>query len=315
MHVATLASIPKVADLAWHRGTAAAKGAAPDLVLEVPHGATQAAHFDALRAELQGAYPEDLKDFFFVNTDVGAPEVAERVAALVVEAEPARTALVIRCRLPRTFVDCNRLIDPKAAATTSKAGEMTPGIVGYVKDPRDLALLLERHAQYRRLVEQAFEAACGAGGAGAHAARDGRGEGVMVHSYAPRSIDVAVDEKIVERLREAYRPEQIGRWPLRHEVDLITRTPDGALLASERLVERVRAGYRRIGIEIGENASYGMHPSTTAHALALKHPGRTLCLELRRDLLARAFTPFAEMQMDPAKVERMARPLAEALRR
>ncbi len=303
-----LGSIARVAEVSWVHGARAAAGATPDLVLEVPHGATREAHYDALRADLKGSFPADLKDFFFVNTDVGAPEVARRTAERVVEAEPTRTALVIRCLLPRTFVDCNRLIAPDAKPTSSKAGEMTPGIVGYVKEPADLALLLARYGAYRALVERAFEVVCGAGGAGG-------GEGVMVHSYAPRSVDVPVDERIVERLRAAYAPAQLERWPLRHPVDLITRGPGGDVLASERLRRRAQAAFERAGYECAENAGYSLHPSTAAHALALRHPGRTLCLELRRDLLAVEFTPFAEMAIDPAKVERLATPLAEALRR
>ena len=310
MPPADLRSIPRVAEVLWVRGARAAAGDAPDLVLEVPHGATTEAHYDALAADLKGPFPADLKHFFFVNTDVGAPEVARRTAERVAATEPTRTALVIRCLLPRTFVDCNRLIASDARPSSSQAGEMTPGIVSYVKEPADIALLLARYGAYRALVERAFEAVCGAGGAGGA----GGGEGVMLHSYAPRSVDVPVDERIVERLRAAYSPEQIERWPLRSSVDLITRGPGGDLLASERLSTRARAAFERAGHAPAENAAYHLHPSTVAHALALRHPGRTLCLELRRDLLVAGFTPFREMAIDPAKVDRLAAPLAEALR-
>jgi len=60
--------------------------------------------------------------------------------------------------------------------------------------------------------------------------------------------------------------------------------------------------------------SYALHPSTLAHAFASKSPGRTLCLEVRRDLLVEEFTPFAEMRADPQKLERIALTLARALR-
>ena len=68
----------------------------PDLLVEIPHGATRAAHFDALASELVGPFPDDLRDFFFVNTDVGAPEVGGALAARVVADDPHRTAVVIR---------------------------------------------------------------------------------------------------------------------------------------------------------------------------------------------------------------------------
>ena len=63
----------------------AAHGAGRDrkparLLIEVPHGATTATHFAALRRRLRGSYPDDLREFYFVNTDVGAPETARESA-------------------------------------------------------------------------------------------------------------------------------------------------------------------------------------------------------------------------------------------
>lgn len=297
------APIPGVADVVRVAGAQAPTGAAPDLLLEVPHGATRAADFDALAARLVGPFPPDLRAFFFVNTDVGAPEVALLVAQSVVERAPRRTALVIRCRVPRTFVDCNRLIDADTKPSASAAGAMTPGLPPYLSDPRDVALLVERcYLPYRRLVTAQMDAVLSAGG-----------RALMVHTYAPRSVDVPVDERIVERLREAYTPEGQRRWPLRAEVDLITHDPDGRLLADADLVERAAAGFAAQGLHVARNAAYALHPSTLAHRFATAYPGRTLCLEIRRDLLVPVFTPFAEMRPDDALVERAARPLAEAL--
>jgi hypothetical protein len=286
-------SIPDVCEVAFVRGAAAQTE--PGLLLEVPHGATRAEHFDALRRALVGSYPEDLRDFFFVNTDVGAPELALRVALAVVAADPARSVALLRSLIPRTFVDCNRVIG-------SSASGMTPGVHAWVREPRDLELLLARHGAYRTLAESLYAGVCGRGGLA-----------LMLHSYAPRSIDVPVDERIVERLREAYRPETIGSWPLRAEVDLIADDPQGRTLASEALVREVRRELLAAGLEVARCGSYALHPSTLAHAFATRYPGRTLCLEVRRDLLVEEFTPFAEMQADAAKLERIALPLARAV--
>jgi hypothetical protein len=136
----------------------------------------------------------------------------------------------------------------------------------------------------------------------------------MVHTYAPRSVDVPVDERIVERLREAYLPENVGRWPLRPEVDLITRDPEGRRLAADALVEAVAAAFRAAGLAVAEAASYALHPATLAASFAARFPGRTLCLEVRRDLLVGAFTPFEEMAIDPAKADRVAAALAAGIR-
>jgi hypothetical protein len=294
-------SIPGVCETTLFRG-AAAKGGAPDLVIEVPHGATRAAHFDALRAELRGPFPEDLRDYFFVNTDVGAPEAAVETARRVVAAQPERSVVVIRCLVPRTFIDCNRIVDATTRPSASGPGQMTPGVTSYVTDAKDLWLLLGRHAEYSAEVARAFDAVCGAGGTG-----------FMLHSYAPRSVDVRVDDRIVQRLREAYLPGAYEQWPLRAEIDLITTPPDGARLADEALADRVESACRGAGFGVSRNGAYALHQSSMAWLYASRHAGRTLCLEMRRDLLVREFTPFSEMETDPAKTARIASALAVAL--
>jgi hypothetical protein len=293
-------SIPAVSEVTLLGS--ARDGAPPDLLLEVAHGATRAAHFDALRAELRGPFPDSLREFFFVNTDVGAPEVALRVAERVVAADPRRAVAVVRCLVPRTFVDTNRLIDVDAAPRGSAAGELTPGLHAWVRAPEDRALLLARHRAYREQVESACAAACGAGG-----------RAVLVHSYAPWSIDVAVDEDVVAALRVEYAPERLARWPLRAPIDLIVDTPEGERLADPALVERSARDLAAAGFEVAHNAAYALVPGTLATLLAHRHRGRTLCLEVRRDLLVPAFTPFVELHADPARVERVAAPLARAL--
>lgn len=293
-----LASIAGVAEVTVHRGGAAAPDAGPDVVLEMPHGATRGAHFDALAAELHGPFPDGLKDFFFVNTDVGSGELGTRLAERLVAATPERSVVTIRCLIPRTFVDCNRIV---ARATDQRDG-VTPGIAIYVRDERDRALLLERHAAYEELVRRAFDAVCGAGG-----------RGMMLHTYAPRSVNVRVDDDIVASLRDAYEPEVLRTWPLRPEVDLITADGEGRVMADPALVAGARAAFGRIGIAPAENEAYFLHPATLAAENAARHRGRTLCLEIRRDLLVREFTPFAEMEVVPAQVDRFAAALEEAL--
>ena len=300
--VVPFASIPDVADVTRVSGTAARADATPDLLLEVPHGATRAAHFDALRAALVGTYAADLRDFFFVNTDVGAPELATRIAERFVAAEPTRTALVIRSRVPRTFVDCNRALPTGAVASSTRSGQLTPGLMPWVKDARDRRLLLDRHAAYLDLVERAVSAVLPRGG-----------RALMVHTYAPRSVDVAVDEHVVRSLHEAYRPENVDRWPLRPEIDLITKTPEGAVLADEALLARIRAAFAPLGIAPQQDHAYSLQPGTMAAVFAARHPRRTLCFEIRRDLLVKAFTPFAEMEVDPAAADRLAGAFVAAL--
>ena len=249
----TITSVAGVVDV-MHVGD---QSRAVDVVVEVPHGATLRSHFDALRAQLVGPFPDDLVDFFFVNTDVGAPEAAVAFADHLARAAGLHV-VVLRCLIPRTFVDCNRVIDGPPQPTASTATGMTPGVVRYVTDAADLALLYARYSAYRELVTRVLGDVCGGGG----------GMAVMLHSYAPRSVDVPVDEKIVERLRAAYAPEVEPTWPLRPEVDLITTTPDGAMLADAALIDAVRAEFTSAGVAVADSTTYPLHPSSLAHVFA-----------------------------------------------
>ena len=47
------------------------------LLVEVPHGATRKSDYDRVFAKLGAGLPTQLEHFFFVNTDIGAPEGAE----------------------------------------------------------------------------------------------------------------------------------------------------------------------------------------------------------------------------------------------
>ena len=300
--VEPIRSIPGVVEVEYLRGASAEPQAQPDLLLEVSHGATRAAHFRELRQALRGDYAANLQDFFFVNTDVGAPELARATAARVVKVQPRRTALVVRCLLPRTFVDCNRRIDTTTLPACTPKGAMTPGLPPWVEDEDDRRLLLQRYGQYRDTVTAAFAATCGHGGLG-----------LCVHTYAPRSVDVPVDRDIVAHLHAAYAADRVGSWPLRAAVDLISHDPDGRELAAARLVQRAHSEFTAAGFDVANNGAYSLHPITLAHGFAVAYPDRTLCLEVRRDLLVAEFTPFREMLPEPARVERAAAPLAAAV--
>lgn len=299
---AAVASHPGVCEVEYLWGAASDRTRPPDVLCEVPHGATLASHFTALRGQLHASYAADLQDFFHVNTDVGAPELARATAERIVRSQPRRSAVVVRCLLPRTFVDCNRRIDRATVPAPTAAGEPTPGLPPWVQDPRDRALLLDRYFAYRDVVTRAFAAVCGNGGLG-----------LCVHTYAPRSIDVAVDADIVQSLHAAYAADRIGSWPLRPAIDLITHDPDGRELASPKLAECAQAEFTAAGFEVERNGAYSLHPITLAHEFAARYPGSTLCFEVRRDLLVPTFTPFREMIPDPARVARAAAPLASAV--
>ncbi|MFM1871921.1 MAG: hypothetical protein RL398_1343 [Planctomycetota bacterium] len=299
---AAFVSRPGILEVHMHRGPAAAADAPPDLLLEVPHGATAAAHFDELHGRFAAPPDVRLREFFFVNTDVGSPELAHAVAAEFVAAHPTRTAAVVRCLIPRTFLDCNRRIDAATAPAASAPGAPTPGLPPWIVDERDRRMLLAMYEQYREVVEAGFAMACGGGGLG-----------LMVHTYAPRSIDVAVDDDIVGALRAEYAPDKLSRWPLRSPVDFITHDPEGRDLSAAAVVAAAEREFVAAGYATVRNGAYNLHPVTLANLVAERHPGATVCLEVRRDLLMAEFVPFVELAVDPVRVAAAAAPLARAV--
>jgi predicted N-formylglutamate amidohydrolase len=293
---------PGVVDALVVRGGNAPAFSTPDLLIEIPHGATRTADFTALEAQLRSPLPDALVDFFHVNTDAGAPELAEAVARRFVTGDPKRTAAIVRCRIPRTFIDCNRRID--AAPEAFREGKVTPGLMPWITVPEDRALLRGLYDLYTASVRSAADAVMSRGGAM-----------LMLHTYAPRSVDVEVDADIVKNLRRAYEPEVFPTWPLRPELDVIGRGTDGAQYAPEAVVSALQEGVAALGLTVADSATYPMHPSTMAWNFAQAWQGRTLCLEVRRDLVADPFEPFAEMTIGPDKVKALAGPIADALRR
>ncbi len=316
-----VASMEHVCEVGVIASPGADASAAPDLLFEVPHGATRRSHYDAIRRQLEGDLPEDLADFFFVNTDVGATEVARRVAELVAGPDTASSlcdflspdlrrevarrlplrVLVLRCLIPRTFIDTNRIAGA-GSKTSGKAG-LSPALPEYIRKKEDAERLLALYAQYHAVAEKAYELVCGSGGLA-----------VTPHTYAPKAVSIeSFDEGIGSALRQAYEPERYEQWDRRPAVDILSEGGDGVKLAPPRLVEAIRSNYAKIGIRATENVSYRLHPATMGYRYSVRYPGQVLCLEIARDLLAEPFAPFEEMRIGEHKVATMSAPIAAAL--
>jgi hypothetical protein len=283
------------------RGADAAPDAAPDLLVEVPHGADRRAHYDALRTRLKGELPADLNEFFSMNTDVGAWAYGRATAQAIVDAQPDRSALLLRCLLPRTFVDCNRPADFEG--TQLNKGGLTAGIPAYVRDGRDHELLLDLHRRYLRAAQAAYRHVVGRGGLA-----------LVPHTYGPRSLGIdKVDDEIVAKLRWATEPERHEAWPMRAEIDLLTRDGDGELFAPAGVEEALLSAFERAGFEAKANDTYYLHPAGLGHTWSTEYPGRVVCLEVRRDLLVDEWRWNEEMLPVDEKVARVARVLAPVL--
>jgi len=300
--MSALRSIPGVAHVERFQGAHAADGTPPTLVVEVPHGADRTRHYDALAARLQSPLPDGLVDFFHVNTDVGAWDLGRAIAAAFLAARVRESVLLVRCLVPRTFVDCNRVLGDEAALTQ---GGLTPGLQPWITHPDDRTLLRQMHRAYVDLVDAAVADVVGRGG---HL--------VSPHTYAPRTVGIdTVDLDIVENLHRVYAPELADTWPLRPEIDLITADGEGVRQAPAGVTDAVVAELSAQGREVVENGTYWLHPATRAAQLSARHPGRALCFELRRDLAVKSWTPFAEMRPDHDQLAPVARVVGAALAR
>ena len=278
------------------RGARAHAEAEPSLLVEVPHGADRQEDYDRLARRLRGPLPERLERFFHVNTDVGAWDLGLAIARSCVRRRPEGVAVAVRCLIPRTFVDTNRVIDAAPGAG------LTPGMAPYVSHGEDQALLRGLHAAYVETVAAWMERVVGGGGLA-----------VIPHTYAPRTVPVErVDERIVLALEEAYRPEVLAQAPLRPEVDLLTCTPEGVDLAPPGVARRVLEGLRAVGIDAQENTTYQLHPSTWGARWASRYPGRVFTFEVRRDLVT-AWEPFVAKRVRREEVERIAEVVGAAL--
>lgn len=296
-----LSSIEHVVHVEVLRGKDAPEEALPDLLVEVPHGADERAHYDVWRARLVGDLPDDLDAFFHINTDVGAWDYGKRTAEAILERSPSRAALLVRSLLPRTFIDCNR--PASFTGGDLQAGGLTAGIPSYVRGDADRALLLEAHKQYVAVAEAAYALVCGGGGLA-----------LTPHTYGPRSLGIdAVDDDIVHKLEWACAPEHEHTWPLRAEIDLLTRDGDGIELSIPGAEAALLDAFAKAGFQPKANDTYYLHPSSLGHTWSTAHLGRVLSLEVRRDLLVEQWKPFDEMRAVPEKSERVAAVLAPFL--
>ncbi len=271
------------------------------LLVDVPHGATRRADYDAVFSQLKGKLPAQLEHFFYVNTDIGAPEGAQYLGRTL--SAQGVNVVFARCLIPRTFIDPNRVVALSAPGGVVKDG-LTAAVPAYVRDEGDLQWLGEQHARYHEAVRAAYELVCGE-----HA-----GLAVQLHSYSPRSVGIeVVDDNIVNALHAAYEPEVYATWPLRPVVDLISATKDGSFRTAPALTDALLAEYARAGIEAKENATYHLAPAAMGMVYAQAWPQSVVCVELNRGHLADPFVPFGESPISPVKVERLCAPIARAL--
>ena len=295
--LASLRSVDNVVTLTVHRPSGPAKGW---VLVEVPHGATRTHDYDAVATKLKGTVPAQLDHFFYVNTDIGAPEGAQWLAHYL--PSQGLGVVVARCLIPRTFIDTNRVI--AASSGGAVVDGLTPAVPGYLTDRDDAAWLTTLHVAYHQVVKRAYEVVCG----------ELNGLAVQLHSYAPRSVGIEkTDANIVNALHAAYQPEVYATWPQRPAVDLISATTDGAFRTNPALTDALQAAYVAAGIEAKQNATYHLHPVTMGFVYAQAWPNKVLCLEWNRGLVADPFTPFGVSPISAEKVARLSLPLCEVL--
>lgn len=288
-------SVEGVCEVTVHRG-AGRKW----LFIEVPHGATRKSDYDSVVSKLKSTLPEQLEHFFFVNTDIGAPEGAAWLGRTL--CAQGINVVVARCLIPRTFIDTNRVIAP--AEGGKLVGGMTPAVPGYIDSAEDAQWLTAQHARYHQVVDQLYQEVC----------RGADGLALQLHSYSPRSVSIEkTDGNIVSALHAAYVPEVYAKWPERPAVDVICATEDGSFRSAPKLVAAVLAAYAQEGIGAKENGTYHLHPVAMGFVYAQAYPQQVVCVELNRGLVADPFIPFGVSPISEAKVAKMVAPLGRAL--
>jgi hypothetical protein len=274
-------------------------GSSKWLLIEVPHGATRKSDYDALVSHLKSKLPEQLEHFFFVNTDIGAPEGAQLLGRTL---SAQLNVLVLRCLIPRTFIDTNRVISSGERGVVKHG--LTTAVPAYIDSEEDAAWLTEQHRRYHQLVAAAYREVCG----------EGKGLALQLHSYSPRSVGIEkVDGSIVDALHAAYVPEVYAKWPERPAVDLITALDDGSFRTAPKLVDALLAAYAADGIAAKENATYHLHPVAMGYQYAAAYPEQVLCVELNRGLVADPFVPFGVSPISESKVAKMVAPIGRVL--
>lgn len=276
--------------------------ATPRLLIEVPHGADERGHYDRWRQKLVGDLPEDLHCFFHVNTDVGAWAIGQKLARDLVARQPDLAVRLIRSLIPRTFIDCNR--PASTGGGDLSAGGLSAGIPAYVTDDADKSLLMEHHRQYIDVVDAAYAEICGAR----------NGLAVVPHTYGPRTMGIpSIGADIVEQLRWACEPAREVTWPLRAEVDLLTRDGEGVSYAPVGAEEALLQAYRARGLDAQANHTYYLHPSSIGHTWCTRHPQQVLCFEVRRDCIVDRWSPFEEMRAVEDKLGPFVDPLVDVV--
>lgn len=270
------------------------------LFIEVPHGATRKSDYDAVVSRLKSKLPDQLEHFFFVNTDIGAPEGA----AWLGESLSAQgiNVVVARCLIPRTFIDTNRVIAQTEQGVVKDG--LTPAVPGYIDSQEDAQWLTAQHVRYHQEVEGAYLEIC----------RGANGLALQLHSYSPRSVSIEkTDGNIVSALHAAYVPEVYAKWPERPPVDLISALADGSFRAAPKLVEALLQAYAEDGIAAKENGTYHLHPVAMGYQYARAYPSQVVCVELNRGLVADPFVPFGVSPISEVKVAKMVAPIGRVL--
>ena len=280
--------------------TYAAAGSRKWLLIEVPHGATRKSDYDAVVGKLKSTLPAQLEHFFFVNTDIGAPEGAAWLGRAL--SAQGINVLALRCLIPRTFIDTNRVIAQTQQGVVVDG--LTPAVPGYIDSQEDATWLTAQHARYHEVAQAAYQEVC----------RGADGLALQLHSFSPRSVAIEkTDGDIVTALHAAYVPEVYAKWPERPPIDVISALADGTFRAAPKLVDAVLAAYAADGIAAKENGTYHLHAVAMGYVYARAYPDQVVCVELNRGLVADPFVPFGVSPISEAKVAKMVSPLGRVL--
>ncbi len=312
-------SLPDICEVVVVNGPEVTEKTRPTLLFEIPHGATELSHLEAV-CGLLGCDVEVCARTFWGMTDQGVFAYSHRLAQFITDpawvehnchafftqaqqeraqAQSSRRQVVLlRGILPRNLVDLNR-----AWLLQTQGERKFTGVLGdVVREAGTTQQAKALYDAYQALSDRAHADVCGRGG-----------YAFQLHTYAPISVPVPQEKTVEEALEHAYRPEHYDTFPKRPIGQLITGRPDAEPLTERALVQRIQDMYARVALEIPENSPFALDPVLAPDARMHNHAGRVVGFELSRGALSPRFWPFAKMEVDPDKVDALVTPLAQAI--
>lgn len=273
--------------------------AAHHLILEAPHAASTA-QWSFWRQWCPEPW-EGMDDLFWCTTDQGITELLGVMMGQLRQRWPGLSVSVIRGLIPRTFGDLNRQWSTHARPGPRHTGALAPQLTS-AQHVEALTHVIE---QYHQRVTSLLD----------NAAQTSRVIYMQCHTYAPITVRTRPGQRPHLALRRAYGENQVGRYPKRPKMQLMTAPSDDrqARLSNSRWVEGIIKHYQSVAVDVSENQPFALHPLTRLTERVTQWAPAALGVEWSRASLAERYLPFDVMHFDDENLRQWSAPMVDAL--